>query len=77
MGSHLPLVMMNPDLQVPSGPVPTSIAGAAVGVRSEDVGRVGSAAQAAVATRAQARARRVIPGITGSIKEERYGAPAV
>lgn len=77
MGSHLPLVRMYPVLHVPSGPGSTSIAGADVGVRTEDVGRVGSAAQAAVLTRAHASARRVIPGITGSIEEERYGATAV
>jgi hypothetical protein len=77
MGSHRPLATVKPDLHVPSGLVLTSKEGPAVGVRGEDVGRVGSAAQAAVATRAQASARRVVPGIRGSFIEEPYGAPAV
>jgi hypothetical protein len=78
MGSHRPLATVNPDLHVPSSLAFGSIVRcAAVGASEGDVGRVGSAAQAAVLTRAHASARRVIPGITGSIREEHYGATAV
>jgi hypothetical protein len=64
---------MYPDLHVPSSLACGSIERCApLGTRNGDAGRVGSAAQAAVLTRAHASARRVIPGIEGSVLEERY-----
>jgi hypothetical protein len=77
MGSHRPLATVNPDLHVPSSLAFGSIVCCAtVGASEGEVGRVGSAAQAAVLTRTHASARRVIPGIGGSIKGERHGAAA-
>jgi hypothetical protein len=79
MGAHRPFATVNPDLHVPSALAFGSSMErcGVVGVSEGDVGRVGSEAQAAEQTRAHTSARRVIPGITGSIEEERYGATAV
>ena len=78
MASHLPLATVYPLLHVPSAFAFGSMSRrASVGLLSGDAGRVGSAAQAAVLTRAHASARRVMLGIEGSELEERYVDAAV
>ena len=78
MGAHLPLATVYPDLHEPSSlAFGSTERRASVGPRSDEAGRVGSAAQAAALTRIHANARRVMLGIEGSVLEEHYVDAAV